>query len=137
MADEDGRKRLKDLAQGVRDKVQTDGRLQLDRKGTATLEQIVADLTGPEGMPGLYTHRDTPTKVRLRRQGKAGQIIVEWHKPLGAMEVTFEKFNARVRQSRYLLNEAADTWHPMEGTGELFADLSAALVDILYPEGNR
>ncbi len=137
MSDDEGRKRLKDLAQGVREKVQSNGLLLLDRKGNEQLERLVADLTGPDGMPGLYTSRDTPTKVRLRRTVKAGQIVVEWHKSIGALEVTFEKFNARTRQVRYLLREAEGRWYPMEGTGELYEDMHAALVDILYPEARR
>lgn len=135
MADEGGQNRFKALAEGVRGKINNDGRVTLDRKGTETLEQIIKDLTGPQGMPGLYSSRDTPFKVRLRRQGKAGQIVLEWDRAICAMQVTYEKFNERVRQVRYLLNEADSAWRPTEGPGELFEDISAALVDILYPEG--
>ena len=135
MADDDARSRLKNLAQGVREKVQPTGRLQLDQKGTAMLAQLVRDLTGPDGMPGLYVAQNTPTQVRLRRPSKAGQLILGWDKATGALGVTYEKFNARPRHVRYLLNEADDSWHSMEDGREIYDELTASLVDILYPEG--
>ena len=134
MADDDARKRLKDLAQGVRAKVQPTGRLLLDQKGLAMLAQIVADLTGPDGMPGLYVATDTPTKLRLRRPSKAGQIVLEWDKSIGSLGVTYEKFNSPIRQIRYLHHEADDVWRSMADGVELYEELTAALVDILYPE---
>lgn len=137
MADDNGRNRLKNLAQDVRAKSQTADLRQLDRKGHEVVDQIVADLTSPDGMPGLYASRDVPGQVRLRRQGKAGQIVLEWLKPIAALEVTFERFGGRSRQLRYLLDEASDTWRAMEGGSELFEDLSAGLVEVLYPEGKR
>lgn len=135
MTDNAGRNRLKDLAKGVREKVQNDGRQQLDRRGIDLLEQIVSDLTGPDGMPGLYVHRDTALKVRFRRQGKAGQIVVEWDRTIGAMAVTYERFNARTRQVRYLYSEEDDAWRAMENHAEIYDELTTALMEILYPEG--
>jgi hypothetical protein len=137
MADNENRDRLKALARGMKEQVQTDGRQELDRKGVAMLEQIVSDLTGPEGMPGLYAHRDTPLKVRLRRQAKAGQLIVEWDRAVGVMDVTYERFNARARQVRYLLNEAEGAWRSMDTQVELYEALTEGLTEILYPELKR
>jgi hypothetical protein len=137
MADNENRNRLKDLARGVREQAKVDVRLQLDLRGMAMLEQIVGDLTGPEGMPGLYVHRDAASKVRLRRQGKAGQITVEWDRAIGALEVTYEKFNARPRKVRYLLSEAEGAWRSMEAQGELYEELTEGLKEILYPEAKR
>jgi hypothetical protein len=137
MSENEGRNRLKELAQGARAKVQDNGRLELDRKGTELLEQIVVDLTGPEGMPGLYAQRDVALRVRLRRQGKAGQIVAEWDRTIGAMLMVYERFGARPRHVRYLLNEEEGAWRAMEGKTELYEDLTAALVEILYPENRR
>ncbi len=134
MADDDARNRLKNLAQGVREKVQPTGRLQLDQKGTAMVAQLVADLTGKDGMPGLYVAQDTPTMIRLRRPAKAGQIILAWDKQISAIVVTYEKFNARPRQVRYLHREADDAWHALDDGREIYDEITANLVDILYPE---
>ncbi|MCS6898220.1 MAG: hypothetical protein RMJ98_00090 [Myxococcales bacterium] len=137
MADHENRNRLKELVKEVREQAKTDVRLQLDRQGMAILEQVVADLTGPEGMPGLYVHREGAQKVRLRRQGKAGQIVVEWDRGIGALEVTYEKFNARPRKVRYLLNEVEGAWRSIETQVELYEELTEGLKEILYPEARR
>lgn len=116
MSDE-GRKRLKDLAQKVREreKVTDEGR---HKRGLLIVELLARDLTGEDGMPGLKLWRDAPSKFRLERAKCNAEIAFEWQRDIGAVN-----------------DEATDAWRRMEGEGgELYADLEAALVEYLYPE---
>lgn len=134
MPDDDGRKLLKDLAQKVRDRQKASGLAQLDARGEALLDQIVTDLTGPGGMPGLYAVRDGATRARLQRMGRAGRVTLDWQRSIGMLEVTIEKFGSPARMERYLLRESEGAWRSYSSNGELFADLSAGLAEALYPE---
>jgi hypothetical protein len=137
MPSDDGRKLLRDLASKVRTQTDTSGNARVEQLGADTIEQLIAEVTGADGMPGLNAFRDRPDRIRLRRQGRPGQIILELDRPTVSIVVTFEKFNARTRQVRYIHDDGADSWHPLDGGGELWTDIAAGLVDCLYPEGKR
>lgn len=135
MADEQGRKLLKDLAKTVQEKVAPTGETKVHRRGLLTVELMARDLLGPDGMPGLQLWRDAPSKFRLQRPHKNAQIIVEWQRPISAMVVTCERYGELSKMTRYLYDEAADAFHRLEGVGELYEDIAVALVEYLYPEG--
>jgi hypothetical protein len=134
---DDGRKLLRDLASKVRTQTDTSGNARVEQLGADTIEQLIAEVTGPEGMPGLNAFRDRTDRIRLRRQGRPGQIVLELDRPTLSIVLTFEKFNARTRQVRYIHDNDADNWHPMDSAGELWSDLAAGLTDCLYPEAKR
>jgi len=64
---EEGKKRLKELAKQVRDKVATTGAPVLQQRGLDIVEDLAKELTGPDGLPGLKLYRDSPTKFRVQR----------------------------------------------------------------------
>jgi len=133
MSDE-GRKRLKDLAQKVRDreKITDEGR---HKRGLLLVELMARDLTGEDGMPGLKLWRDAPSKFRLERAPRNAEIMLEWQRDIGAAVMTCQKHGEPKRVTRYIHDEAADTWRRMEGSGgEIYADLEQALVEYLYRE---
>jgi len=132
MSDE-GRKRLKDLAKKVRDreKITDEGR---NKRGLLLIELVARDLTGEDGMPGLKLWRDAPSKFRLERSPRNAEIALEWQRDIGAAVMTCQKHGEAKRLTRYIHDEAADTWRRMEGDGEIYADLEQALVEYLYPE---
>lgn len=125
---------LRDLAQQVREKVTPAGVPQLEQRGLEAVEALAAELLGPDGLPGLKLCRDAPGKFRLQRANKVGEITVEWQGKIGALEVLAERPHQPRRLVRYLHDQETDTWRPMNGVGELYADLTASLVDYLYPE---
>jgi hypothetical protein len=133
MSDE-GRKRLKDLANKIREreKVTDEGR---HKRGLLIVELLARDLTGDDGMPGLKLWRDAPSKFRLERAKRNAEIMFEWQRDIGAAVMTCQKHGEAKHISRYIHDESADAWRRMEGEGgELYADLEAALVEYLYPE---
>jgi hypothetical protein len=133
MSDE-GRKRLKDLANKIREreKVTDEGR---HKRGLLIVELLARDLTGEDGMPGLKLWRDATSKFRLERAKRNAEIMFEWQRDIGAAVMTCQKHGEPKKITRYIHDEAADTWRRMEGDGgELYADLEAALVEYLYPE---
>jgi hypothetical protein len=134
---EEGRKRLKDLAQNLRarDKITDEAR---HKKGLLMIEMMARDLTGDEGMPGIKLWRDAPSKFRLQRGTRNAEIMLEWQREIGAAVMTCQKHGEPKVVTRYILDEAVDKWNRMEGEGgELYADIEEALVEYLYPEGKR
>ena len=134
---EEGKKLFRDLAKQVREKVQPSGEPLLHKRGLDTLEQLATDLADPEGMPGLKVRRDLPTKFRLERPPRNAEIAVEWQRQIGAMVVTMEKHGEPRTVVRYVFDDAANHWRPMDGAGELYKDIAAALVQYLYPEARK
>ena len=131
---EEGRKRLKDLANKVREreKVTDEGR---HKRGLLIVELLARDLTGDDGMPGLKLWRDAPSKFRLERAKRNAEIAFEWQRDIGAAVMTCQKHGEPKRVTRYIHDESKDEWRRMEGEGgELYADVEAALVEYLYPE---
>jgi hypothetical protein len=137
MGNENGRKLLQDLAGVVRDKVSPTGEPLLNREGIKMVERLSRDLTAPDGVPGLKLWRDTPTRFRLTRPPRNAEILVEWQRDIGAMVLAGEKFGEPKRLVRYVFEAEAGHFRRLEGEGELYEDLVAALVEYLYPEGRR
>jgi len=137
---ESGRKLLKDLAAQVRGKTTPAGEPALNKRGLDLVAALAADLGGPDGMPGLRVWRDGEAKFRLERPPRNATITVEWQRDIGALVVTAQKHGAPQTLTRYVFDEARNHWRRMDrldGTGELYADVTEALVEHLYPEGKR
>ena len=137
MANENGKKLLADLATTVREKVAPSGEPLLHREGLKMVERLARDLTAPGGMPGIKLWRDSPTKFRLQRSPRNAEIGVEWQRDIGAMVMTGEKHGGPRSMTRYVFDQELQHFRRMEGEGELYEDLVAALVEYLYPEGRR
>jgi hypothetical protein len=137
MADERGRKLLLDLAKNIQEKVSPSGEPLLNREGLKMVERLARDLTGPGGMPGLKLWRDAPAKFRLQRSPRNAEITVHWQRDIGAMVVIGEKHGNPKQITRYVFDAALEHWRRMEGEGELYEDIAAALVEFLYPEGRQ
>jgi hypothetical protein len=137
MANENGRKLLQDLASVVRERVSPTGEPLINREGIKMVERLARDLTAPGGMPGIKLWRDTPTRFRLTRPPRNAEILVEWQRDIGAMVLAGEKFGEPKRLARYVFDQEQAHFRRMEGEGELYEDLVAALVEYLYPEGRR
>src|ERR1700722_11581311 len=137
MGNENGRKLLQDLAGVVREKVSPTGEPLVNREGLKMVERLARDLTAPGGMPGLKLWRDSPTKFRLTRAPRNAEIMVEWQRDIGAMVLAGEKHGEPRRLTRYVFDQEQTHFRRMEGEGELYEDVVAALVEYLYPEGRR
>jgi hypothetical protein len=134
MSDE-GKKRLKDLAGRVREKLDTSGETQLHLKGLALIEEMAKELSGPDGLPGLRLFRDGPHKIKLQREKKNAEIVFEWERPIGAAVMTCLQLGQVKKSERYVYDDAKQAWRRLSGVpGEPFADVSEALVEVLYPE---
>ncbi|MBX3189035.1 MAG: hypothetical protein KF819_18585 [Labilithrix sp.] len=131
---EDGKKRLKDLAKQVREKVAQTGAPVLHQRGLELLEDLAKDLTGPDGMPGLQLYRDSPAKIRLQRALRNAEITVEWQREIGALGLTCQKHGEPKTFVRYVWDESLSRWRKLDGGGEIYEDVTAALVECLYPE---
>lgn len=137
MSEDHGRKLLQDLAKNVKEKVAPSGEPLLNREGLMMIERMARDLTGPGGMPGLKLWRDAPSKFRVQRPPRNAEISLHWQRDIGAMVMTGEKHGNPKTLVRYVFEQAGEKphWRRMEGEGELYEDLTAALVEYLYPEG--
>jgi|GEM_PF-1730759 len=131
---DDGRKRLKDLAKQVREKVSQTGAPVLNQRGLDLVEELSKELVGPDGMPGLKLYRDAPGKFRLQRALRNAEITVEWQRDIGALALTCEKHGEPRTMVRYVWDEAASKWRRLDGGGEIYEDVTAALVEYMYPE---
>ena len=136
---EEGKKKLRDLAAAVRGKVAPTGENALHQRGLDLVEALAQEVSGPDGMPGLRVWRDSPSKFRLERPNRNATITVEWDRRIGALELTREKHGEPRTLVRYVYDDAGGTkaegsWRKMEGGGEIYEDLAAALVEALYPE---
>lgn len=131
---EDGKKLLKDLAKQARDKVAATGAPVYHQRGLELLEDLEKELAGPDGMPGLRVVRDSPARIRLQRSPRNAEISLEWERDIGALGLVCEKHGEPKTRVRYVWDEAEEKWRKLDGGGEIYADVSAALVEILYPE---
>ena len=131
---EDGKKRLKDLAKQVREKTTTTGAPQLHQKGLDLVDELSKELTGPDGMPGLKLYRDAPSRFRLQRAPRNAEITIEWQRDIGALALICEKHGEPKVLTRYVWDEGTKNWRRLEGGGEIYEDVTAALVAYLYPE---
>lgn len=134
MSDE-GKKRLKDLAGRVREKLDTSGQAKLDARGLALIEELAKELTGPDAVPGLRLFREGSHKIKLQREKKNAEIVFEWERAIGAAVMTCVQLAQVKRTERYVFDEEKQAWRRMSGApGEPFADVSEALVEVLFPE---
>ncbi len=133
MSDE-GKKRLKDLAKQVRDKVTTQGAPVLNQRGLDLVDELARELGGPDAMPGLKVWRDAPHKFRHARAPRNAEIGVEWERDIGALAVSAEKHGSPRTLTRYVWDEGQKKWRKLDGGGEIWEDLAALLVEMLYPE---
>lgn len=131
---EEGKKRLKDLAKQVRDKVATTGAPVLQQRGLDIVEDLAKELTGPDGLPGLKLHRDSATKFRVQRSPRNADITVEWERDIGALALTCQKHGEPKTFVRYVWDAGESKWRKLDGGGEIYEDLTSALVEYLYPE---
>ncbi len=139
---EEGKKRLKDLAKQVREKVATTGVPVLHTRGLELVEDLAKELTAPDGLPGLKLHRDSPSKFRLQRPqlsnsralGAAPEITVEWERDVGAIALTCQGHGEPKTFVRYVWDQGESKWRKLDGGGEIYEDVTSALVEHLYPE---
>jgi hypothetical protein len=70
----------------------------------------------------------------LQRSPRNAEITVEWEREIGAVALTKEKHGEPKILVRYVWDESEKKWRRLEGGGEIWDDLSSALVEVLYPE---
>jgi hypothetical protein len=131
---EEGKKRLKDLAKQVRDQVATTGAPVLQQRGLDIVEDLAKELTGPDGMPVLKLLRDSPAKFRVQRSSRNAEITVEWERDIGALGLTCQKHGEPKTFVRYVWDSGESRWRKLDGGGEIYEDVTTALVEYLYPE---
>lgn len=131
---EEGKKRLKDLAKQVREKVATTGAPVLHTRGLELVEDLAKELTGPDGLPGLKVYRDSPSKLRVQRSQRNAEITIEWERDIGALGLTCQKHGEPKTFVRYVWDSSETKWRKLDGGGEIYEDVTAALVEYLYPE---
>lgn len=132
--DERGRALLQDLARAVREKVSIDGEPVLQRRGIAKLESIAKMLNGSEALPGLRVLRNSDERLRLQRDGRNADVVVEWLRDAAALSLGGERNGRRARSLLYVWEEPSQSWRRMGGDGELYEDLVVILTEYLYPE---
>jgi hypothetical protein len=131
---EEGRKKLAGLAAKVRETTASTGVPTMEERGLALVEELVAMLSGPEGMPGLRLHRESPAKFRLERPPRNADIWVEWQRPIAALVVVHQKFGGPKTTVRYVWDAHLGYFRSMEENREVYDDLTRILIDVLYPE---
>jgi len=135
MSEDDAKKKLKDLAKQVREKVSASGHALLHQKGLELIEDMAKELTSPDAMPGLRVLRDGTQKLRLQRPHRNAEITIEWHRDIGALSLTTEKHGEPKKMVRYVFEEnPKPKWRRLDGGGEVWEDLTASIVEFLYPE---
>ena len=136
MSDE-AKKRLKDLAKEIREKVDKRGGPVLHTRGLELVDEIAKELASPDGMPGLRVTRDGQSKLRLTRPNRDAEITLEWQRDIEALALTYEKHGEPKTLVRYVWDEPKQHWRKLDGGGEIWADLTEGLVGYLYPEARR
>lgn len=131
---EEGKKRLKELAKQVRDKVAATGAPVLQQQGLDIVEDLAKELTGPDGLPGLKLVRDSANKFRVQRAPRNAEITVEWERDIGALGLTCQKHGEPKTFVRYIWDAGETKWRKLDGGGEIYEDVTSALVEYLYPE---
>lgn len=135
---EEAKKKLKDLAKQVREKVSTTGHAVLHQRGLELIEDMAKELTSPDAMPGLRVLRDGTQRLRLQRPHRNAEITIEWHRDIGALAMTTEKHGEPKNMVRYVFEEQpAARWRRLEGGGDVWEDLTNAIVEFLYPEAKK
>lgn len=132
--DERGRELLQDLARRVREKVSIDGEPILQRRGVEKIEIIARMLDGEESLPGLRVLRNSAERLRLQRDGRRADVVVEWMRDAGALALGGERNGRTARSILYTWDELAQQWRMMGGESELYEDLVIVLIEYLYPE---
>jgi hypothetical protein len=133
---EQGKQKIKDLAAAVRAKVQQSDEAR-HKKGLLLVEMMARELAAPDGLPELKVARDAPSKLRLTRPKRTGEIALEWQREIGAAVLTSERQGEPKRMWRYIHDETGDVWRRMEGEGEIWDDVADTLAEVLYPDGKK
>lgn len=131
---EEGKRRLKDLAKQVREKAASTGKPVLQQQGLALVEELATELSGPDGLPGLKVVRDGPSKFRVQRSPRDAELTVEWERDIGAIGLTCRRQGEPKTFVRYVWDPSETKWRKLDGGGEIYEDVTAALVEYLYPE---
>jgi hypothetical protein len=131
---EEGKKRLKDLARQVREKVVVTGAPVLQQRGLSLVDDLAKELGGPDGLPGLKVQRESPTKLRVQRSQRDSELVIEWEREIGALGLTCQKPGEPRAFVRYVWDEAETKWRKLDGGGEIYEDVTTALIEYLYPE---
>jgi hypothetical protein len=134
---EEAKKRLKDLARDVREKVNPQGAPLLNQRGLELVDELAKELGSPDGMPGIRVWRDSPSKFRVTRPSRNAELTVEWQKDIGALALTSEKHGEPRTMVRYVWDAGETTWRRLDGGGEIWEDVTSALVEYLYPEAKK
>jgi hypothetical protein len=134
---EEAKKRLKDLAKEVRDKVNPQGAPVLHQQGLELVDELAKELASPDGMPGIKVWRDSPSKFRLSRSTRNAELTIEWQRDVGALAFTCEKHGEPKTMVRYVWDAGLSKWRRLDGGGEIWEDVTAALVEYLYPEAKK
>lgn len=132
--DERGRLLLKDLAERVREKVAIGGEPVLQQRGVAKIETLARMLDGEESMPGLRVLRNSAERLRLQRDGRNADVLVEWKRDAGAISLGGERNGRVARSILYMWDEPTARWQRLGGDSELYEDLVIILTEYLYPE---
>jgi hypothetical protein len=130
----DAKERLRALAGNVRTKLDPSGEHLVHQKGLGLVEEIARELGGAMAMPGLTVLRPAVEKAKLLRSGKNAEIVVSWERPIGALELTSRALGKERTFRRYVWDGGTSVWRRMEGVGELWEDLQAELLAVLYPD---
>ena len=135
--DERGRLLLQDLALRVKEKVAIGGEPVLQQRGVAKIETLARMLDGEEALPGLRVLRNSAERLRLQRDGRNADVVVEWKRDAGALALGGERNGRTARSILYMWDEPTARWQRLGGDSELYEDLVFILTEYLYPEVRR
>ena len=135
--DERGRLLLKDLAERVREKVAIGGEPVLQQRGVSKIDTLAHMLDGEESLPGLRVLRNSAERLRLQRDGRKADVLVEWQRDAAAIALGGERNGRVARSILYMWDEPTQRWQRMGGDSELYEDLVIILTEYLYPEVRR
>lgn len=130
---ERGRRLLAALSQQVKKAAPPSG-VEANARGLKALAELAEDLTGPNAPPGLQLWRDSAEKFRLTRTQRPGELVVLWDRPAQALHVTADKLGQRIADVRFVFHEALGSWRRFDIDAELYEEVTALLVEVLYPE---
>ena len=87
------------------------------------------------GVPAL--RQAVADKIALttgHRYDADAEITVEWERDIGAIGLTCQKHGEPRTFVRYVWDQGESKWRKLDGGGEIYEDVTSALVDFLYPE---
>jgi hypothetical protein len=134
---ERGKQLLSAFSAKVKKEVAPSGEPVIHARGQKAVAELAADLSGPDAPPGLKVFRDAIDRFRVQRQAKNAEIRVEWQRPIQCIVVALEKAGRTLPEVKYVHRDGDDSWHRMEGEGELYEDVMGLLAEAMYPEARR